>query len=98
MTLMKVSLHEEYVLVETEVIDFNTLKKEKEIVMDRYFIVEIHDTSSDKIGILTHIVDGEDQLSKFNSFSQANVQAALLKENLPENMYTKIVSHEVQSD
>ena len=96
MTLTKVSLHEEYVLVETEVIDFNTLKKEA--VVNRYFVVEIHDTSSDKIGVLTHIVDGEDKLSKFNSFSQANVQAALLKENLTENLYTKIVSHEVQID
>ena len=95
MILTKVSLHEEYVLVETEVIDFNTLKKE--IVMNRYFIVEIHDTGSDKIGVLTHVVDGEDQLSKFESFSQANVQAALLKQNLTENLYTKIVSHEVQN-
>ena len=96
MILTKVSLHEEYVLVETEVIDFNTLKKE--IVMNRYFIVEIHDTGSDKIGVLTHVVDGEDQLSKFESFSQANVQAALLKQNLTENLYTKIVSHEVQTN
>ncbi len=96
MILTKVSLHKEYVLVETEVIDFNTLKKE--IVMNRYFVVEIHDTESDKIGVLMHIVDGEDRLSKFDSFSQANVQAALLKENLTENLYTKIVSYEVQSN
>ena len=94
MILTKVSLHKEYVLVETEVIDFNTLKKE--IVMNRYFVVEIHDNESDKIGVLTHEVEGESQLSKFDSFSQAKVQEALLKENLTENLYTKIVSHEVQ--
>ena len=96
MILTKVSLHEEYILVETDVIDFNTLKKEK--VMNRYFIVEIHDKESDKIGVLTHEVEGESQLSKFDSFSQANVQSALLKENLTENLYTKIVSYEVQDD
>ena len=96
MILTKVSLHEKYILVETEVIDFNTLKKE--IVMNRYFVVEIRDKESDKVGVLTHEADGESQISKFDSFSQANVQAALLKENLTENLYTKIVSHEVPDD
>jgi hypothetical protein len=55
-----------------------------------YYIVEIHDTENDKVGILTEKNTGE--ISKFSTFSQANVQAALLKKNLTEHMYTKVVS------
>jgi len=55
-----------------------------------YYIVEIHDTENDKVGILTDTDTGE--ISKFSTFSQANVQAALLKQNLTQHTYPKVVS------
>jgi hypothetical protein len=57
-----------------------------------YYLVEIHDKENDKVGILTDKNTGE--ISKFSTFSQANVQAVLLKNNITENMYTKVVSVE----
>jgi hypothetical protein len=57
-----------------------------------YYLVEIHDKENDKVGILTDKDTGE--ISKFSTFSQANVQAVLLKNNITENMYTKVVSVE----
>lgn len=57
-----------------------------------YYLVEIHDKENDKVGILTDKDTGE--ISKFSTFSQANVQAVLLKNNITENMYTKVVSIE----
>ena len=60
--------------------------------MITYYVVEIHDTENDKVGVLTDTKTGE--ISKFNTFSQAKVQSVLLKENLTENMYTKIVTIE----
>ena len=55
-----------------------------------YYIVDIHDTENDKVGILTDTDTGE--ISKFSTFSQANVQAALLKQNLSQHIYPKVVS------
>ena len=55
-----------------------------------YYVVEIHDTKNDKVGILTDTETGE--ISKFNTFSQAKVQSVLVKENLTDNMFTKIVT------
>tara|TARA_Y100001938_G_C8042600_1_gene407002 strand:- start:572 stop:769 length:198 start_codon:yes stop_codon:yes gene_type:complete len=60
--------------------------------MITYYVVEIHDTENDKVGVLTDTDTGE--ISKFNTFSQAKVQSVLIKENLTDNMYTKIVSIE----
>lgn len=88
--LTRVSLHEEYVLVETDEINLEDLRKG--LVTVTYYVVEIHDTENDKVGILTDSETGE--ISKFSTFSQAKVQSVLVKENLTENMFTKIVTLE----
>ena len=88
--LTRVSLHEEYVLVETDEINLEDLRKG--LVTVTYYVVEIHDTENDKVGILTDSETGE--ISKFSTFSQAKVQSVLIKENLTENMFTKIVTLE----
>jgi len=88
--LTKVSLHEKFILVQTEDISLEDIRKGLVTVM--YYVVEIHDTENDKVGVLTDSETGE--ISKFSTFSQAKVQSVLLKENLTENMYTKIVTFE----
>lgn len=88
--MTKVSLHEEFVLVETDEINLNDLRKG--LITVTYYVVEIHDTENDKVGVLTDSETGE--ISKFSTFSQAKVQSVLLKENLTDNMYTKIVTFE----
>src|SRR6056300_1230348 len=90
MTLTKVSLHEKFILVQTDDISLEDIRKGLVTVM--YYVVEIHDTENDKVGVLTDSETGE--ISKFSTFSQAKVQSVLLKENLTENMYTKIVTFE----
>ena len=86
--MTKVSLHDEFVLVETDDINLDDLRKG--LISLTYYVVEIHDTENDKVGILTDSETGE--ISKFNTFSQAKVQSVLLKEQLTDNMYTKIVT------
>jgi len=88
--LTKVSLHKDYVLVETDDIDLSELRAGK--ITMTYYIVEIHDTENDHIGVLTE--KGSELPQKFSSFSQAKIQSALLKQQLTENMSTKIVSFE----
>lgn len=88
--MTKVSLHDEFVLVETD--DINLADLRKGLIKLTYYVVEIHDTENDKVGILTDTETGE--ISKFSTFSQAKVQSVLLKENLTDNMYTKIVTIE----
>ena len=88
--MTKVSLHEKFILVQTDDISLEDIRKGLVTVM--YYVVEIHDTENDKVGVLTDSETGE--ISKFSTFSQAKVQSVLLKENLTENMYTKIVTFE----
>jgi len=88
--LTKVSLTEKFILVQTDDISLDDLRKG--LVTVTYYVVEIHDTENDKVGVLTDTETGE--ISKFSTFSQAKVQSVLLKENLTENMYTKIVTFE----
>ena len=88
--MTKVSLHDEFVLVETDDINLDDLRKG--LISLTYYVVEIHDTENDKVGILTDTETGE--ISKFYTFSQAKVQSVLLKEQLTDNMYTKIVTLE----
>lgn len=88
--MTKVSLHDEFVLVETDDINLDDLRKG--LISLTYYVVEIHDTENDKVGILTDTETGK--ISKFNTFSQAKVQSVLLKEQLTDNMYTKIVTLE----
>jgi len=89
---MKVSLNKDHILVETEVIDLSELRKGKVSIM--YYIVEIHNTENDDIGVLTHEENGEQIISKFDSWSKAKAQAGLLGKNLQPNLTTKIVSFE----
>tara|TARA_B100002019_G_C21238009_1_gene583863 strand:- start:231 stop:422 length:192 start_codon:yes stop_codon:yes gene_type:complete len=56
-----------------------------------YYIVEIHNTESEEIGVLTHEEEGEQVISKFDSWSKAQVQAALLKQQLQPNLSAKTV-------
>lgn len=86
--LTRVSLHEEFILVETDEINLADIRKG--LITLTYYVVEIHDTENDKVGVLTDSETGE--MSKFSTFSQAKVQSVLLKENLTDNMYTKIVT------
>lgn len=87
--MTKVSLHKEFVLVETEVIDLSDLRND-EIRM--YYLVEIHDTESKQIGCIMSEIEGELKPTRFNTYSQANVQASLIKEKLSKTQYTHIVS------
>ena len=93
---MKVSLHEKYVLVETEVIDLSELRKGKISIM--YYIIEIHNTENDDIGVLMHDEAGEQVITKFDSWSKAKAQAGILGERLQPNLSTKIVSFEDTHD
>jgi hypothetical protein len=86
---MKVSLHKEYVLVETEVIDLSDLRND-EIRM--YYLVEIHDTESEEIGCIMEEVDGQMQPTRYDTYSKAKVQSVLIKEKLSKTQYTHIVS------
>lgn len=88
--MTKVSLTEKFILVQTDDISLDELRKGK--ISVTYYVVEIHDTENDKVGVLTDTETGE--ISKFSTFSQAKVQSVLLKENLTDNMYTKIVTFE----
>ena len=90
--MTKVSLNKDHILVETEVIDLSELRKGKVSIM--YYIVEIHNTENDDIGVLTHEENGEQIISKFDSWSKAKAQAGLLGKNLQPNLTTKIVSFE----
>ena len=87
--MTKVSFHKEYTLVETETINLADLRNES---IRMYYLVEIHDTDSDEIGCIMESVDGEMKPIKYDTFSQAKVQAAIIKEKLRKTQYTHIVS------
>ena len=94
--MTKVSLNKDHILVETEIIDLSELRKGKVSIM--YYIVEIHNTENEDIGVLTHEENGEQIISKFDSWSKAKAQAGLLGKNLQPNLTTKIVSFEDTHD
>lgn len=93
---MKVSFHKECILVETDTIDLTELRKGKISIM--YYIIEIHNTENDDIGVLMHDEAGEQVITKFDSWSKAKVQAGLLGNQLQPNLSTKIVSFEDTHD
>ena len=93
---MKVSFHKECILVETEVIDLSELRKGKISIM--YYIIEIHNTENDDIGVLMHDEAGEQIITKFDSWSKAKAQAGILGSKLQPNLSTKIVSFEESND
>lgn len=59
-----------------------------------YYIVEIHNTENSDVGVLTHEEDGEQIISKFDTWSKAKAQASLLANQLQTNLSTKIISFE----
>ena len=87
--MTKVSFHREFILIETDVIDLTDLRN-NEIRM--YYLVEIHDTESEEIGCIMESVDGDMKPVRYDTFSQAKVQAAIIKEKLRKTQYTHIVS------
>ena len=94
--MTKVSFHKEYILVETEVIDLTELRKGKVSLL--YYIIEIHNTENDDIGVLMHDEAGEQVITKFDSWSKAKAQAGVLSSRLQPNLSTKIVSFEDTHD
>jgi hypothetical protein len=93
---MKASFHEDYILIETDVIDLSELRKGKISIM--YYIIEIHNTENDDIGVLMHDEAGEQVITKFDSWSKAKAQAGILGTKLQPNLSTKIVSFEDTHD
>jgi len=64
-----------------------------------HYLVEIHDKNSEEIGAIMEKDEfGELMPKKYDSFSQANAQAALIKSQLPKGRYTKVVSIESTED
>jgi len=56
------------------------------------YIIEIYSETSDELGVVCHEEDGEQTVSKFDTFSQAKVQESKIKEQLGEDRSTRIVS------
>lgn len=82
--------NEPYILVETEVINFDDIKSKKIKLM--HYIIEIYSKTSDELGVVCHDEDGEQTITKFDSFSQAKVQESKIKDQLGEDRLTRIVS------
>ena len=87
--MTKVSFHKDYVLVETEIITLADLRIEK---LRMYYVVEIHDVDSEEIGCIMEEIDGTMQPVKYDTFSKAKVQAALVSKDLPKGKYIHIES------
>jgi len=90
--LTKVSLHKDYILVETEIIDLSEIRKGNISIM--YYIIEIHNTENEDIGVLMHDESGVQVITKFDSWSKAKAKAGILGNQLQPNLSTKIVSYE----
>ena len=58
------------------------------------YIIEIHNTENDDIGVLTHEEADEQVITKFDSWSKAKAKAGVLGKQLQPNLSTKIVSYE----
>jgi len=58
------------------------------------YIIEIHNTENDDIGVLTHEEADEQVITKFDSWSKAKAKAGILGKQLQPNLSTKIVSYE----
>ena len=59
-----------------------------------YYIIEIHNTENDDIGVLMHEEADEQVITKFDSWSKAKAKAGILGNQLQANLSTKIVSYE----
>ena len=87
--MTKVSLHKEFILVETDTINLADLRNVK---LRMYYVVEIHDVDSEEIGCIMEEIDGVMQPVKYDTFSKAKVQAALVAKDLPKGKYVHIES------
>ena len=58
------------------------------------YIIEIHNTENDDVGVLMHDEDGVQVITKFDSWSKAKAKAGILGNQLQPNLSTKIVSYE----
>ena len=58
------------------------------------YIIEIHNTENDDIGVLTHEEADEQVITKFDSWSKAKAKAGILGKQLQPNLSIKIVSYE----
>lgn len=62
------------------------------------YIIEIHNTENDDIGVLMHEEADEQVITKFDSWSKAKAKAGILGKQLQPNLSTKIVSFEESHD
>ena len=62
------------------------------------YIIEIHNTENDDIGVLMHEEAEEQVITKFDSWSKAKAKAGILGKQLQPNLSTKIVSFEESHD
>jgi hypothetical protein len=58
------------------------------------YIIEIHNSENDDVGVLMHDEDGVQVITKFDSWSKAKAKAGILGNQLQPNLSTKIVSFE----
>ena len=56
------------------------------------YIIEIHNTENDDVGVLMHDEDGVQVITKLESWSKAKAKASILSQQLQPNLSTKIVS------
>ena len=62
------------------------------------YIIEIYSETSDEMGVVCHEENGEQTISKFDTFSQAKVQESKIKGQLGEDRLTRIVSIKEEND
>ena len=58
------------------------------------YIIEIHNSENDDVGVLMHDEDGVQVITKLESWSKAKAKAAILGNQLQPNLSTKIISYE----
>jgi hypothetical protein len=62
------------------------------------YIIEIHNSENDDVGVLMHDEDGVQVITKLDSWSKAKAKAGTLSKQLQPNLSTKIVSYEETSN
>ncbi|MDC3304916.1 hypothetical protein OAV13_00175 [bacterium] len=58
------------------------------------YIIEIHNSENDDVGVLMHEESKKQVITKFDSWSKAKAKAGILGKQLQPNLSTKIVSYE----
>jgi len=58
------------------------------------YIIEIHNSENDDVGVLMHDEDGVQVITKLESWSKAKAKAGVLGKQLQPNLSAKIVSFE----